>query len=60
MVTKLADGRGQTTLKGREIDAEWEITIRKTPSLAANPLISSPAKGRVCYTIGNSVSCRQA
>jgi Protein of unknown function (DUF1778) len=29
VVTTLADGRGQTTLKGREITAEWENLIRK-------------------------------
>ena len=29
MVTKLADGRGQTTVKGREIDDEWEALVKK-------------------------------
>ena len=29
MVTKLADGRGQTTLKGHEITDEWEELVRK-------------------------------
>jgi uncharacterized protein (DUF1778 family) len=29
MVTKLSDGRGQTTIKGKEIDDEWEALIRK-------------------------------
>jgi uncharacterized protein (DUF1778 family) len=29
MVTKLADGRGQVTLKGHEITDEWEELVRK-------------------------------
>ena len=29
MVTMLSDGRGQSTLKGKEVDAEWEGLIRK-------------------------------
>ena len=29
MVTKLADGRGQTTLKGHEITDEWEDLVKK-------------------------------
>ena len=29
MVTKLADGRGQTTVKSREIDDEWEALVKK-------------------------------
>jgi uncharacterized protein (DUF1778 family) len=29
MVTKLADGRGQVTLKGHEITDEWEALVKK-------------------------------
>jgi hypothetical protein len=29
VVTKLSDGRGQTTIKGKEIDDEWEALIRR-------------------------------
>lgn len=34
MVTKLDDGRGQTTLKGKEITAEWENLVRKAAERA--------------------------
>jgi hypothetical protein len=29
VVTKLSDGRGQTTIKGKEIDAEWEALVKR-------------------------------
>jgi uncharacterized protein (DUF1778 family) len=32
MATILPDGRGQTTLKGREITNEWEALVRKAAS----------------------------
>jgi uncharacterized protein (DUF1778 family) len=32
MVTKLSDGRGQVTIKGREVTDEWETLIRTAAS----------------------------
>ncbi len=29
MVTKLADGRGQITIKGHGVDAEWEALVKE-------------------------------
>ena len=34
MVTKLADGRGQVSIKGRQVDDAWEQLVRKAASRA--------------------------